>query len=454
MARGFKRRRNFRPVVIAILGLAGIAFAAALWIAGPGPTDFAGSDQVALAEYHGADPTGVPAELAQADLVARGRYLTQAADCQACHTAKGGVPFAGGLAFVLPFGTLYSTNITPDPETGIGLYDDAAFLKVVHRGVARDGRHLYPAMPYASYTALADADVLAIKAYLFSLAPVKAPARPDTMRFPYDQRWAMAGWSLLYAPDRRFTPHSGRSDAWNRGAYLVEAAGHCGECHTPRNPLLQGLDNRAKFAGAVQAGWRAYNITQDSASGVGAWRDDDLARYLAIGHADLHGTAAGPMGEAVDNSLSHLTAGDIAAMVTYLKSVPAIASADLPAVRSRLASADYREEVAADSNPVGRHIFERACAGCHGWTGEKPGMPFAALPGGRAVNDPTAINAAAAVLFGARRETPHGVAAMPAFANAYSDAEIAAVVNYVTQRFGAAPATLTAAEIAAFRANQ
>jgi mono/diheme cytochrome c family protein len=453
MTRGSKRHPFRRFVVLAAVVLVVIGAGAYLWLVGPGPTDFAGADRVALADYHGADPTGAPPELAKADLVTRGQYLAQAADCVACHTAKGGVPFAGGLAFVLPFGTLYSTNITPDKDTGIGNYSDADFLNAVHRGIAPGGKRLYPAMPYASYTGLTDADALAIKAFLFSLAPVSAPANANTLKFPFDQRWAMAGWSLFFNSDRRFEPHSGRNDAWNRGAYLVEAAGHCGECHTPRN-LAQALDNRAKFAGTVQAGWYAYNISPDKASGIGAWSDEDLAHYLALGQATLHGTAAGPMGEAVDNSLSHLTPGDIAAMVTYLKTVPAVASPDLPAVKAELASADYREGVPVDANPVGKHIFERACIGCHGWTGKQPGMPFAALPGGRAVNDPSATNVAAVILLGARRQTPHGIAAMPAFGAAYSDADIADLVNYVTQRFGDAPSAVTAANIAAFRANQ
>ena len=445
MKSGFKRRRSPRYAVLAIVILAVVAIGGSIWLIGPGPTDFAGADRVALADYHGADPTGAPPELAKADLVARGQYLAHAADCEACHTAKGGVPYAGGLAFVLPFGTLYSTNITPDRDTGIGGYSDADFLNAVHRGIAPGGRRLYPAMPYPSYTALTDADALAIKAFLFRLVPLSAPAKPDTLAFPFDQRWLMAGWSLFFNADRRFEPHAGRSDSWNRGAYLVEAAGHCGECHTPRN-LAQALDNRAKFAGTVQAGWYAYNISPDKTSGIGAWTDEDLGHYLALGQASLHGTAAGPMGEAVDKSLNYLTPGDIAAMVTYLKSVPA--------VKAAFASADYREGVPVGAHPVGKNIFERACIGCHGWTGKKPGMPFAALPGGRAVNDPSATNVAAVILFGAHRQTPHGIASMPAFGAAYSDADIADLVNYVTQRFGAAPSTVTAATIAAFRANQ
>ena len=309
-------------VAVAALGFVG-------WnVFGPGPTDFVGRDRVPVSDYKLADPTGVPASLKDASLIDRGRYLIRAADCEACHTAIGGQPFAGGRAFVLPFGTMYSTNITPDKDTGIGQYSDSDFLAAVHRGVRRDGAPLYPAMPFASYTYLTDADTLAIKAYLFSLKPINAPAIPNTFAFPFDQRWAMGIWATMFNANRRFEPHANQSAEWNRGAYLVEALAHCGECHTPRN-LFQALDNRRKFAGAVTGGWRAYNITGDPTSGVGDWTEQALAHYLATGHAEGRGTAAGPMGEAVDLSLVHLTGEDIAAMVAYLRTVPPIANPNL-----------------------------------------------------------------------------------------------------------------------------
>ena len=262
---------------------------------GPGPMAFADGAKVALADYKAADPTGVPASLAKASLVERGAYLARAADCVACHTTQGGKEYAGGLGFKLPFGTLYSTNITPDKETGIGNYSDQDFLNAVHRGVRRDGARLYPAMPYASYTYMTDADALAIKAYLFSLPPVHAAAPDNTLAFPFNQRWAMSFWSALFNPDTRFEPDTRQSPEWNRGAYLAEALAHCGECHTPRN-LAFALDNRKKFAGAVTAGWRAFNITSDKATGIGGWRDEDLVAYLAIGHADGSRHAVRPDG--------------------------------------------------------------------------------------------------------------------------------------------------------------
>jgi mono/diheme cytochrome c family protein len=440
-----------RYVLRGIVAVAAVLIIGLLWVVlGPGPTDFAGGGRVALAAYRAADPTGVPTELAAAGLARRGEYLAWAADCEACHTAPGGAPYAGGLAFVLPFGTLYSTNITPDKETGIGSYSDADFLNVIHKGIGRGGARLYPAMPYAAYTYMTDADALAIKAYLFGLKPVHAPARANTLSFPANQRWLMAVWSSLFNPDRRFEPNPERSVPWNRGAYLVEAMAHCGDCHTPRNSM-QALNNRAKFAGTVISGWRAYNITSDRDSGVGAWSDADLSQYLAIGHADMHGAAAGPMSEAVDKSLSHLTQADITAMVTYLRSVPAITTADLPAPNAKPAPPSHKEGVAANLEPRGKAIFEGACASCHGWSGVSPLTSFATLTGARAVNDPTALNVAQVVLSGAQRRTPVGRVLMPAFGHSYTDAEIASVANYVTARFGAKPSAITADRIAQLR---
>ena len=228
--------RSFWRVLIAAAALVAVAALGFVgWIVfGPGrPISQAGTGSRS-ATTSCADPTGVPANLKDASLIDRGRYLIRAADCEACHTA-GGTPFAGGEAFVLPFGTIYSTNITPDTDTGIGQYTDSDFLAAVHRGVRRDGARLYPAMPFASYTFLTDADALAIKAYLFSLTPINAPAIPDTFAFPFDQRWAMGVWAMMFNANRRFEPHANQSAEWNRGAYLVEALAHCGECHTPRN---------------------------------------------------------------------------------------------------------------------------------------------------------------------------------------------------------------------------
>jgi mono/diheme cytochrome c family protein len=440
-----------RPILWTLVAIVGLGVIISAYIVlGPQPTGFAGGKTVSLGAYQSQDPTGAPAELKSASLVERGEYLTRAADCAVCHTAKDGTPFAGGLAFVLPFGTMYSTNITPDMETGIGSYTDADFLNAVHKGIGRGNTKLYPAMPYASYTYMSDADALAIKAYLFTLKPVHAPSLKNTLVFPFNQRALMSMWSVLFNPNKRFEPHVDRSAEWNRGAYLAEAMGHCGECHTPRN-LFFALNNRQKFGGAVQAGWRAYNITADRLSGVGAWSDADLTHYLSMGHADGRGTASGPMGEAVDESLSHLKPSDIAAMVIYLRSVPGVVTSDLPEPRSTPAAAAQVADTGTHAD--GKEVYEGACAGCHGWTGVSPVIPFATLTGTRSVNDPSANNVAQIIIGGGHRHLPIDANNMPAFGATYSDAEIAAVANYVTARYGVKGSDLTAANVAKLRAE-
>ena len=435
---------------IGVAGIVAIALGFAGWLfLGRDPMSFAGGGAVALEDYKGGDVTGVPVQLASADLAKRGAYLIHAADCQACHTAPGGAPFAGGFAFNMPFGTIYSTNITPDKQTGIGNYTDAQFLAAVHKGIRADGEKLYPAMPFTSYASMTDADALAIKAYLFTLAPVHAPAKQDQLSWPYNQRRLLALWNGVFNLDERFRPDTGQSRQWNRGAYLAEAMGHCGECHTPRN-LAYGLDNHRKFAGALTAGWRGYNITSDKDAGLGDWSDEDIYLYLSTGHANGHGGSAGPMGEATDNSLSYLVPDDAHALVTYLRSIPAHAS-DLPRTVTTPAPASHKEGLVADADPRGEKIFAGACSSCHDWTGVSPVTGYATLTGVRAVNDPSATNVAQTVVNGVDRKTSQGKIFMPAFGEGYSDDDIAAVANYVTARFGAKGAHLTGKDVADLR---
>ena len=439
-----------RGIILGIVVLLIVAAGLAWKLFNPGPMAFAGGSTVALSDYHAVDPTGVPADLKNADVVKRGEYLARAADCFACHTVSRDRLFAGGLALPLPFGTLYSTNITPDKDTGIGDYTDQDFLNAVQRGIRRDGARLYPAMPFPSYTLMTDADVLAIKAYLFSVPAVHAENLPNTLSFPFNQRWLMTFWSAFFNENARFRPNTAQSAEWNRGAYVAEALAHCGECHTPRNFAL-ALDNRNKFSGAV-FGWYAFNITSDKESGIGAWSDDELRNYLSTGHASGRGTAAGPMGEAVDQSLSVMAPADISALVTYVRSVPPIASADLPARLAPAAPASPKEGNAT-AEAVGKRIFEGACVHCHDWTGVSQISPFATIAGARGVNDRTATNVVQIVISGTKRHTPDGVVSMPAFGSAYSDSEIAAVANYVTARFGSAPSKLTDKDVAELRSQ-
>jgi mono/diheme cytochrome c family protein len=441
-------RGRWTLAAIAAVVLVVVAAAVTWYMFPPGAMRFAGGDPVALSAYRGQSPVGVSPELQGASVLVKGKYLTEAADCQACHTTAGGKAFAGGRAFDTGFGILYSPNITADKETGIGTWSDADFVRAVHNGIAKDGSHLYPAFPYESYTALTDEDVKAIKAYLFSLEPVHAETPQNRMMFPANQRWLMAFWSFFYNPAKRFEPHTDRSPEWNRGAYIVEALAHCGDCHTPRN-LGQALDNRKKFGGAVIDGWRAYNISQDRASGIGAWSDQQIIDYLKTGHTVGRGSAGGPMAEAVDISLSKIAPSDLEAMVAYLRTIPPVATPDLAAPKLT-AGSDLHREMAGGS-PRGKQVFEGACVSCHGWSGKSLLTSDATLVGARSVNDVTAINVAQAVLNGIERSTPS--LSMPAFRRSYSDAEIAALANYVTVRFGKEGSTLTARDVAKLRAQ-
>jgi mono/diheme cytochrome c family protein len=432
--------------VIVVIGLAVLAWAALR----PGPLAFAGGKTVALSDYSG-HPSGIPADFSASDPLARGKYLAEAADCLACHTTEGGKPFAGGRAFATQFGTLYSPNITPDAESGIGSWSDADFIKAMHEGIGKGGLRLYPAFPYAAYTYLTDEDVLAIKAYLFSQPAVKSNPPVNELKFPFNQRWLMGIWAALYNPNSRFQPHSDQSPQWNRGAYLAEALGHCGDCHTPRTPL-QSLDNRRKFAGGESEGWRAYNLSSDKDSGIGTWSEEDLVRYLSTGHSMDRGSAFGPMAEAVHLSFAKMTPSDIKAIATYVRTIPATPSPDLPAPKAEAAPADPSQGVAMDQNTQGREFFAGACAGCHGWTGANALVTHSTLIGTRAVNDPTARNVALAVIRGAGPLPDSGdLAVMPAFGSAYSDADIAAVSNYVTARFGARGSQITADDVRRLR---
>jgi mono/diheme cytochrome c family protein len=376
-----------------------------------------------------------------AQLVARGEYLTRAADCAPCHEAPGGKPFAGGVAFKLPFGTIYSTNITPDRVTGIGTWSDDEFVRALHQGLANDGRHLYPAFPYTSYTAMSRDDAVAIKAYLFSLPAVYAPATPYDLTFPFNQRWTLAVWNLLFLNEHRFHVNPRQSAAQNRGAYLTTAVGHCGECHTPRT-LAMSLDTSKAYAGAIQAGWYAYNISSDHASGLGAWTDPQLRQFLSTGHAEDHGLASGPMAEVVENSLRYLVPTDIEAMIAYLRSIPAQPAAPATSTRKLAASDDER----------GRLLFAQACTGCHLLTGEGRQSPWADLRGDHSARDPAGTNLVQVLAHGTKLQTDQGLMFMRPYTPGYSDDELAAIGNFVIGQIGLRQGSITPEQVRAQRA--
>lgn len=260
--------------------------------------------------------------------MARGAYLADAAGCANCHTdtASGGRVYAGGVALKTPFGTFYTPNITPDPETGIGRWSDRQFLRALREGVAPDGANYFPVFPYPSFTLITDADALAIKAYLFSLPAVRQANRPHDIAFPVSWRFLQSGWKLLFFREGPFRPTPGRSAEYNRGAYLVTALGHCGECHTPRNWL--GAPDPDRFlAGTPDGpdGKKVPNITQDRKTGIGDWSEDDIVGLLTDGHTPDSDFVGGLMGEVVKDT-ARLTEEDRRAIARFLKSVPAVST--------------------------------------------------------------------------------------------------------------------------------
>lgn len=406
----------------------------------------AGLEDVSEARAH------VPAGPAS---VKRGEYLARAADCAACHTIGNGAPYGGGLAFNLPMGKIYATNITPDKETGIGNWTDAEFVRALHHGVGREGQDLYPAFPYTSYALMSTEDALAIKDYLFTVPPARSTPPADRLSFPFNQRYVMRAWKLLFMPSGPYKPDPQHPDDWNRGAYLVEGLGHCGECHTPRNRLF-ALDKGQAFAGAVTAGWKAYNLTSDKVAGIGDWSDTQIADYLANGHADGRGSASGSMAEAVSYSLRFMSADDIHDMVAFLRSIPpkrepgdVAIDASPPLVKASTAFQPAPEEAAAGS--LGLTLFQGACASCHGWNGDGLQHAQAALVGSQTVNDVDGMNLLQVIIRGSRMQTNDGEVFMPAFGKAYSDTEIAALANYVILHFGAKQSSITPANVAAAR---
>ncbi len=370
-------------------------------------------------------------------LVKRGRYLAAIGNCNDCHTVRGGKSFAGGLPVPTPFGTIFSSNITPDGETGIGRWPESAFRRAMRSGVNRDGQHLYPTFPYDHFTNVTDADDQALYAYLMTRQPVRAPARENELSFPLDQRLAIAGWKLLFLRHGTYQPDSTQSAEWNRGAYLVEGLAHCGSCHTPRNAL--GAERAsAQFAGGDVDNWHAYAINAQSPAPV-PWDADALLAYLRDGWHPDHGVARGPMAQVVSN-LSSVPQDDIRAIATYMAGVFGTPTPDRKrqgeAVLAQVKSPAVVQ--ASKINPAGAAIYAAACATCHE-TDRSPPYGGVNLALSTAIAGPDPRNVANIVLSGVRPVEGERSPIMPGFAASMNDGQISALLNYLRARFSNQP---------------
>ena len=386
-----------------------------------------------------------------------GKRLAVAADCVACHTAPGGKPFAGGYALSSPMGVIYSTNITPSKTAGIGSYSQEAFARAVRDGVAADGSHLYPAMPYTSYGKMTDSDIAALYDYfMHEVQPVDTPSKKTDLPFPFSVRASMIGWNALFHSAERFQPDTRKSAEVNRGDYLVNALAHCDTCHTPRN-LLMGADNSKALSGGSLGGWYAPNITSDKVSGIGAWSTEELVAYLRTGHVEGKAQAAGPMAEAVENSLQHLDDADLKAIATYLLQTQPISTGETKA-RHAFGQASANELTLRGSKPEdpGFHIFSGTCANCHQPNGQGNSQ-YPSLFHNTATA--RADNLVAAIVYGVHREVDGVAIDMPAFGpdalftDRLNDQQIADVSNYVLSQFGNSALKVSAADVAQTRAG-
>jgi mono/diheme cytochrome c family protein len=392
---------------------------------------------------------------ARAESADRGEYVASAANCAACHTAPGEAAYAGGLKMATPMGAIYVTNITPDARTGIGSYSLKEFDRAVRRGVAKDGHHLYPAMPYPSYAKMSDEDISALYLYFKSgVKPVERANTPGEIKWPLNMRWPLALWNIAFggkafAPDPKF----GAEEA--RGAYLVQGPGHCGACHTPRGIAFQekGLDESSKhfLAGAPLDNWSSPNLRGGQRAGLGQWSDDDIVQFLKTGR-NRFGSTFGTMIEVIDSSTQYLTDADLRAMAKYLKSLPADKDGGDPLYIYNGAS------VAAlnAGKPVGNGalIYWQKCQSCHAADGLGQGAEIAALAGNPAVMDRDATSLINIVLNGSLPIVVSGtpdIYKMPQFRRVYDDKDIADIVSFMRSAWGNDAPPVSASDVASLR---
>jgi alcohol dehydrogenase (quinone), cytochrome c subunit len=396
--------------------------------------------------------------VADTDLLAKGEYLAHAADCVACHSAPGGAAYAGGRGMGSPLGTIFTTNITPDAETGIGGYSLDEFGQALRRGIAKDRHHLYPSMPYPSYAKIADADIAALYVFFMkSVKPVRQPNRPPAISWPLNMRWPLAIWNMLFIDKQQYRSAAGRDSQWNRGAYLTQGLGHCGACHTPRGWLFQEKalsDSKSAYlSGAPLDNWSAPDLAGDLAFGLGRWSEADLTQFLKSGH-NSSGTAFGSMIDAINYSTQYLTDGDNAAIAHYLKSLPPAHPRAQPGWTYDPAVAEALDASRFDA--PGSLTYLQSCAGCHqrSGNGQSPFIP--ALAGNPAVLDPDPISLINISLNGSSPVVVNGMPdayRMISFRDSLNDRQVADVVNFIRSSWGNNAAAVTAKKVGELRAK-
>jgi mono/diheme cytochrome c family protein len=376
-------------------------------------------------------------------LIERGRYLAILSDCASCHTAPGSnQPFAGGRPIETPFGNIVAPNITPDPETGIGGWNDEQFDAAIRKGLRRDASRLYPAMPYNAYTRMSREDVLAIRAYLNTVTPVHNAVVANALPFPFNIRASLRVWDALYFTEGDYRPDPKQSAEWNRGAYLVDGPGHCGACHTPKTVL--GGDRIDQYMrGSYLQGWSAPDITNDKRLGLGGWSKEDLVSYLKSGHNRVT-AATGPMGEVVTLSTTHMTDPDLNAIATYLKSLPGRtdSASPLPAGNPAMVA--------------GAAIYRDQCSACHGLDGKGIAELFPSVADSSMLRSADPTTSIRIVLRGARsvgttaQPTASG---MPSYGRQLDDEQVAAVLTYMRNNWGGAAEAVSPAQVSKVRSD-
>ncbi|MFJ4142590.1 c-type cytochrome [Pseudomonas sp. NPDC089734] len=388
-----------------------------------------------------------------ADWVQRGEYVARLSDCVACHGTEHGAPFAGGLEMATPLGSIFATNITPDPKTGIGTYSLADFDRAVRHGVAPDGRRLYPAMPYPSYSKLSDDDVKALYAYFMNaVKPVAQENKPGDIPWPLNMRWPLALWNMVFTEPGSYQPKAQADELWNRGAYIVQGPGHCGSCHTPRSLAFNEKSlteaSPTYLSGALLDGWYAPSLRRDPNTGLGRWDEADIVQFLKTGR-NKHAVVYGSMTEAFNNSTQFMTDNDLKAVARYLQSLPGDPQRDGTPWQYAASPATHER-----MKVPGAQTYVAKCSSCHGMDGKGQGQwipPLAGATSSLALHNESGINI---TLNGSMRVVANGVPdayRMPPFRNQLSDQEIADVLSFIRTSWGNARAAVNAKDVGTLR---